>query len=61
MRAAVSLVVACGMLLGPAIVPRSGGARSAKAQGKKLPTAAKQHINDKVRAAFAKLDLNRRD
>lgn len=52
-------------------------ARNAKAQGKKLPADAKQRMvegvkkmlpgmqncgtNDKVRTAFAKLDLNRRD
>jgi hypothetical protein len=136
MRGIASLLVACTMLLGPAIVPvhadgqngngggatsndmapadvsrwltffdklvdtvvrdqttcdKMGGdvnalmdanheaisiARNAKAQGKKLPADAKQHMvdgvkkmlpgmqncgtNDKVRAAFAKLDLNRR-
>jgi len=52
-------------------------ARAAHAQGKKLPQAAQQHMmegvkkmvpgmqkcgqNDKVRAAFAKLDLTRKD
>ncbi|HSD87592.1 MAG TPA: hypothetical protein VLB44_08750 [Kofleriaceae bacterium] len=143
MRAVASLLVACVMLLGPAIVPgssaggRGGGlvhadgqngnastemapadvarwlvffdklvdivvrdeaacnkmagevnaamdanrdaiaiARNAKAQNKKLPAAAKQRMidgvkkmlpgmhncgtNERVRAAFAKLDLNRR-